>query len=101
MPGRVATRYDIRWSGRITMWKSSFMSGLYSYGLPLEDLVHDDIDTTIIRRENLPMVLEKMRGDLPTHLVSQTVTVNSVANALEAVLLQAEPGSDVVRIKWD
>ena len=101
MPARVAKTYKVKWSNPITMWKSSFKTGLFAYGLPLEDILVDEVELTIIRKENLQPILDKMRGDLQHHYITDTVTVGSVANALELILMQADPNIEEVRIRWD
>ena len=100
MTARVATQYRVTYSGPITMWKSSFKTALFRYGLPLEDITYDDVETTIIRKEHLGAILEKMQGDLPTHKITETVTLHSVTKALERILFESDPTLGEVRILW-
>lgn len=101
MSARVAVKYRVEWSPRITMWKSSFKTALFAYGLPIEDILVDEMELTVIRKQNLYTILEKMRGDLQTHYITDTVTVNSVVNALETVIRNSDATLEEVRIKWD
>ena len=101
MGARVAERYQVRWGDRITMWKSSFKAGLFAYGLPLEDITIDEPELTVIRKRNLYHILEKMKGDLPNHLITETVTVKQVSQALDRILMTCDPNLEEVRIKWD
>lgn len=101
MPARVATKYQVKWSHPITMWKSSFKTALFAYGLPVDDIIIDDLELTVIRKRNLYTILEKMKGDLQSHLITDTVTVGSVANALEAILSISDDNLEEVRVLWD
>ena len=101
MPAQVATKYRVEWSAPIRMWKSSFKTALFSYGLPIEDILVDEMDLTVIRKRNLYTILEKMKGDLQTHYITETVTVESVTKALQRILTESDSSLEEVRILWD
>lgn len=101
MSAKVATQYRVNWSDPIRMWKSSFKSALFAYGLPLEDILVDEPDLTVISKEHLMLILEKMQGDLPDHMVSQQMSVRQSAQALAYILSVCDPSLNEVRIKWD
>ena len=98
---RVATTYRIEYSRPIRMWRTSFKTALFRFGLQHRDISYEDNEMTKFYTGPLYECRDRMREADQNYKITDTVTVGGVLRALEQVLDLQDKGIIEVVIKWD
>lgn len=101
MPARVATTYKVRYSGSFRVWKGTFKEALFYYGLNNDEITDHSQQLTTISKEGLIRVLDKMKGDLQSHVIQGDINVGQYVSIINEMLSMSDPNNGMVHLLWD